>query len=207
MCDFQQRRRGAAKPGGRGRGIPMGSCPWEYHGNTTTPPCTGRDLEVREGGVVVFPPSWGGGCRGMPMSGVNKSARERRGRQNLSPKVPSKKGSLGVISSPRNHREKEQSKSASFERRHSGGHLLGRPLLFTADIPVFGGGGGRGIPVVLGGKRSARGNTTTPAPWFSRPPSSLLKLNTPWKERLPQHALFVLCAVVECLLGEQQNLL
>ena len=34
------------------------------------------------------------------------------------------------------------------------------------------GGGGRGIPVVLG--TSARGNTTTPAPWFSRPPSSLL---------------------------------
>ena len=31
-----------------------------------------------------------------PKSGVNKSARERIGRQNLSQKVPSKKGSLGV---------------------------------------------------------------------------------------------------------------
>ena len=36
---------------------------------------------------------------------VNKSARERIGRQNLSQKVPSKKGSLGVIFSPRKHRE------------------------------------------------------------------------------------------------------
>ena len=38
-------------------------------------------------------------------SGVNKSARERIGRRNLSQKVPSKKGSLGVIFSPRNCRE------------------------------------------------------------------------------------------------------
>ena len=47
----QQRRRGAAKPGGRGRGIPMGGCSWG-HGNTTTPPPhpgSGRDLEVRGG--------------------------------------------------------------------------------------------------------------------------------------------------------------
>ena len=36
------------------------------------------------------------------------------------------------------------------------------------------GRGGRGIPVVLG-KSYARGNTTTSAPWFSRPPWSLLK--------------------------------
>ena len=39
------------------------------------------------------------------MSGVNKSARERIGRQNLSQKVPSKKGSSGVIFSPRNYRK------------------------------------------------------------------------------------------------------
>ena len=67
-------------------------------------------------------------------SGVNKSARERIGRQNLSQKVPSKKGSLGVIFSPRNYRENAHSKSANFEGRHSGGHLLGRPLLFTSDL-------------------------------------------------------------------------
>ena len=66
-------------------------------------------------------------------SGVNKSARERIGRQNLSQKVPSKKGSLGVIFSPRNYREKAHSKSTTFEGRHSGGHLLGRPLLFTSE--------------------------------------------------------------------------
>ena len=66
-------------------------------------------------------------------SGVNKSARERRGRQNLSQNVPSKKGSLGVIFSPRNQRENAHSKSANFDGRHSGGHLLGRPLLFTSD--------------------------------------------------------------------------
>ena len=70
-----------------------------------------------------------------PSSGVNKSARERIGCQNLSQKVPSKKGSLGVIFSPRNDRENAHSKSANFEGRHSGGHLLGRPLLFTSDIP------------------------------------------------------------------------
>ena len=68
-----------------------------------------------------------------PQSGVNKSARERIGRQNLSQKVPSKKGSLGVIFSPRKYRENAHSKSANFEGRHSGGHLLGRPLLFTSD--------------------------------------------------------------------------
>ena len=66
-------------------------------------------------------------------SGVNKSARERIGRQNLSQKVPFKKGSLGVIFSPRMCRENAHSKSANFERRHSGGHLLGRPLLFTSE--------------------------------------------------------------------------
>ena len=41
------------------------------------------------------------------------------------------------------------------------------------------GGGGRGLRWVVvfpsfWGVSSARGNTTTPAPWFSRPPSSLL---------------------------------
>ena len=61
------------------------------------------------------------------MSEVNKSARERTGRQNLSQKVPSKKGSLGVIFSPSNQRENAPSKSANFEARRSGGHLLGRP--------------------------------------------------------------------------------
>ena len=66
-------------------------------------------------------------------SGVNKSARERISHQNLSQKVPSKKGSLGVIFSPRNSRENAHSKSANFEGRHSGGHLLGRPLLFTSE--------------------------------------------------------------------------
>ena len=76
-------------------------------------------------------------------SGVNKSARERIGRQNLFQKVPSKKGSLGVIFSPRNYRENAHSKSANFEVRHSGGRLLSRPLLFTSDIfwhslPEFG---------------------------------------------------------------------
>ena len=69
-------------------------------------------------------------------SRVNKSARGRIGRQNLSQKVPSKKGSLGVMFSPRNYRENPHSKSAKFEGRHSGGHLLGRPLLFTSDFFV-----------------------------------------------------------------------
>ena len=46
-------------------------------------------------------------------SGVNKSARERIGRQNLSQKVPSKKGSLGDIFSRRNCRENAHSKSAN----------------------------------------------------------------------------------------------
>ena len=72
------------------------------------------------------------------LSGVNKSARERIGRQNLSQKVPSKKGSLGVIFSPRSYRENAHSKSANFEGRHSGGHLLGRPLLFTSDLLIKG---------------------------------------------------------------------
>ena len=67
------------------------------------------------------------------VSGVNKSAREQIGRQNLSQKVPSKKGSWGVIFSPRNYRENAHSKSANFEGRHFGGHLLGRPLLFTSE--------------------------------------------------------------------------
>ena len=66
------------------------------------------------------------------ISGVNKSARERIGRQNLSQKVRSRKGSLRVIFSPRNYRGNAHSKSANFEGRHSGGHLLGRPLLFTS---------------------------------------------------------------------------
>ena len=65
--------------------------------------------------------------------GVNKSARERKGRQNLPQKVPSEKFSLGVVFSPRNQRENVHSKSANFEGRHSGGHLLGRPLLFTSE--------------------------------------------------------------------------
>ena len=68
-------------------------------------------------------------------SGVNKSARERIGRQNWSQKVPSKKRSLGVIFPPRSYRENAHSKSANFEERHSGGHLLGRPLLFTSGQP------------------------------------------------------------------------
>ena len=68
---------------------------------------------------------------------MNKSARERIRRQNLSQKVPSKKGSLGVIFSPRNYRENAHSKSANFEGRHSGGHLLGRPLLFTCDTGLL----------------------------------------------------------------------
>ena len=67
-------------------------------------------------------------------SGVNKSARERIGRQNLSQKVPSKKGSLRVIFSPTSYRENAPSKSANFEGRHSGGHLLCRPLLFTSEF-------------------------------------------------------------------------
>ena len=67
------------------------------------------------------------------LSGVNKSARERIGRQNFSQKVPSKKGFLGVIFSPRTCRENAHSKSADFEGRHSGGHLLGQPLFFPSD--------------------------------------------------------------------------
>ena len=50
------------------------------------------------------------------------------------PESPLQKGSLGVIFSPRNYRENAHSKSANFEGRHSGGHLLGRPLLITSDI-------------------------------------------------------------------------
>ena len=49
-------------------------------------------------------------------SGVNKSARERIGRQNFSQKVPSKKGSLGVRFSSRNYRENAHSKSAQILR-------------------------------------------------------------------------------------------
>ena len=47
---------------------------------------------------------------------------------------PSKKGPLEVIFSPRSYRENAHSKSANFEGRRSGGHLLGRPLLFTSEI-------------------------------------------------------------------------
>ena len=65
--------------------------------------------------------------------GSEQSARERFGRQNLSQKVPSNKGSLGVIFCPRSYRGNAHSKSANFEGRHSGGHLLGRPLLFTSN--------------------------------------------------------------------------
>ena len=82
---------------------------------------------------VSVHPVHGNPRTGLLRSGVNKSARERIGRQNLSQKVPSKKASLGVIFSPRNYRENAHSKSANFEGRHSGGHLLGRPLLFTSD--------------------------------------------------------------------------
>ena len=128
---------------------------------------------------------------GLAFIRVNKSARERIGRQNLSQKVPSKKGSLGVqtlppggaarwrhggdksehvpraeepdvpvsydspgvarpgegrlrvignaevpaiLFSPRTYRKNAHSKSANFEGRHSGGHLLGRPLLFTPEF-------------------------------------------------------------------------
>ena len=49
----------------------------------------------------------------------------------------------------------------------------GRDLEVRGGVSWYscgGGGGGRGIPVVLGGGSSARGNTTTPAPSFSRPP-------------------------------------
>ena len=65
--------------------------------------------------------------------GSEQKRPERIGRQNLSQKVPSKKGSLGVIFSLRSYRENAHSKSANFEGRHSWGHLLGRPLLFTSD--------------------------------------------------------------------------
>ena len=78
----------------------------------------GSKTRFWEGSFVRF--SW------TLFSGVNKSARERIGRQNLSQKVPS---SLGVTFSPRNYRENAHSKSANFE-----GHLLGRPLLFTSDL-------------------------------------------------------------------------
>ena len=66
--------------------------------------------------------------RSVYISGVNKSARERIGRQNLSQKVPSKKGSLGVIFSPRNCRENAHSKSANFEGRHSGATCSAGPF-------------------------------------------------------------------------------
>ena len=69
--------------------------------------------------------------------GVNKSARERLGRQNLSQKVPSKKGSLGVIFSPRCYRENAHSKSANFEGRHSGGPNSGGGV-FTPQISGVG---------------------------------------------------------------------
>ena len=59
---------------------------------------------------------------------MNKSARERIGRQDLSRKVPSKKESLGVIFSPRNYRENTHSKSANFDGRHSGGHCSAGPF-------------------------------------------------------------------------------
>ena len=51
------------------------------------------------------------------------------------PESPLQKGSLGVIFSPSNYRENAHSKSANFKGRHSGGHLLGRPLLFTSEFP------------------------------------------------------------------------
>ena len=49
------------------------------------------------------------------------------------PESPLQKGSLGVVFSPRNQRENVHAKSANFEGRRSGGHLLGRPLLFTSE--------------------------------------------------------------------------
>ena len=53
------------------------------------------------------------------------------------PESPLQKGVFGShIFSPRNYRENAHSKSANFEGRHSGGHLLGRPLLFTSDRRV-----------------------------------------------------------------------
>ena len=67
------------------------------------------------------------------ISGANKSARGSESAARIcSRKSPLQKGVLGVIFSPRNQRENAHSKSANFEGRHSGGHLLGRPLLFTA---------------------------------------------------------------------------
>ena len=77
-------------------------------------------------------------CGSSGGSGVDKSARERIGRQNLSQKVPSKKGSLGVIFFRRNYRENAHTKSANFEGRLSETHLLGRPLLFTSERKVPG---------------------------------------------------------------------
>ena len=66
-------------------------------------------------------------------SGVNKSARERIGRQNLSQKVPSKRGLWesyflqGITGKTHTHNLQ------ILREANSGGHLLGRPFLFTSD--------------------------------------------------------------------------
>ena len=111
-----------------------------------------------------------------PKSGVNKSAREQIGRQNLSQKVPSKKGSLGVIFSPRNYRENAHSKSTNFEGRHSGGHLLGRPLCLLPTKGIK-----HRFPHELCGK-------IRDCSWPPSPSCNHLKIRQFWK-RLPEHVL------------------
>ena len=58
---------------------------------------------------------------------------QKRPGANRPPEFVPERGSLGVIFSPRNYRENAHSKSANFEGRRSGGHLLGRPLVFTSE--------------------------------------------------------------------------
>ena len=65
---------------------------------------------------------------------MSKSARERIGRQTVSQKVPSKKGSLGVIFSPRNCRENAHAKSANSEGRHSGPLARPAPFVYFREI-------------------------------------------------------------------------
>ena len=102
---------------------------------------TGRDRKV--------PGKEQKGCEGHPpvlkikvvmskvvfSSGVNKSAREQIGRQNLSQKVPSKKWSLAVIFSPRNCRENAHSTSANFEEDTLGATCSAGPFCL---LPISG---------------------------------------------------------------------